>query len=246
MAHSAEDNPLARAISEAVAFTYDRVYVHRTDVLRQAAERGYPGWTWEDYQQKASGKLMDEIAEHYVRVTKITVAGAGALAGIGGLPAILPDALQFIAMTLRMTTGVAAAYGFDPDPDSRSGQTRGLVLQAYLNANLGASAYRTGGSVTLSTAAKLLRHATTRANWILDLLLLLGRVIGLRITRQGILRTIPFVASGTNAGFNWYFARQIARSAKEEFRQFREDLWRGKHRDDPDFDGLGGRQSPAA
>ncbi len=227
---------LQQGLADAIAFTYDRVHVRREDVLRRAAERGFPGLSWQQYREQASGKLMDAIADSYIRPTNLTVTAAGAASGLAGLPGLLPDALQFLALTLRMVTGIAAAYGFDPDPDARQGAARALVLQAYVNAHFGRSAKKATESLTLAAAARGLRHATNRAGWILDLMLFLARLIGLRITRQGLIRGIPVVASGVNAGFNWYHARKIARSAREEFREFREQIWRGAGRHDPEME----------
>ena len=94
-------------------------------------------------------------------------------------------------------------------------------------------------AVSLSAATKLFRNAVARSRWLPMLLLLIGRILGIRLTRQGIMKTIPVLSAGVNAGFNWHLARQIARGARTELKRFRDDLRLGKHRDDPDYDGLG-------
>lgn len=230
---------VAEALETAMSVTYDRVAVSRDSVLHSAA--GYHGFkTWDDYQREAGLRLMDEIADAQIRRCKLTVTGFGAVAGLGGLATLVPDTLQFVALTLRMVTGIAAAYGFDPDPYSLKGKVKVLVLQAYLNANLGQTPVKGIEAVTLAATTRLLRNAATRADFLVRLIILIGRVLGVRITRQGLLRSIPVLSSGANAAFNWFYARQIAQAARREFRQFREDLRHGKYAHDPAFEGLGG------
>lgn len=233
-----DQNPVSKAVSQAVGFVYDRVAVHRDTVLRDARALKREFKDWEEYQRTAPFTLMDELAERHIQRCKITVSSLGAAAGLAGFVAVVPDALQFLTLTLRMVTGVAAAYGFDPDPDAREGRNKVIILQAYLNASLGESAYKSAESVGLSSAAKLIRNAAERSTWLLKLIIAIARIIGIRLTEKGILRTIPVVSSGINAGANWYFARQISRAARKELKDFRDDLRLGKHRGDRDFEGL--------
>jgi hypothetical protein len=232
-------NPVSRAISEAVSFVYDRVAVTRESILQDAKARGREFVDWEDYVRTAPFTLMDELAERHIHRTKVTVSSLGAAAGLGGFAAVVPDAIQFVTLTLRMVTGIAAAYGFDPHPDALGGRTKLIILQAYLNAAMGESAYKSAESVGLSTATRLIRTAAERSGWLLKLIVAIGKIIGIRLTEKGILRTIPVVSSGINAGANWFFARQIARAARKELKQFRDDLRLGRHRGDRDFDGFG-------
>ena len=234
-----DQNPVARAVSSALNSIYDQIAIDREASLREARELHFEVDTWEAYQRDAPFSVMDEIADRHIQRCKLTVSGLGAAAGLGGFITVIPDALQFVTCTLRMVTGIAAAYGFDPDPDAQGGRTKLLVLQAYANANMGNSARKGTEAVALSAATKLFRSAVTNARWLDLLLKLIGRLIGIRLTRQGILRAIPVFSSGMNAGFNWYFARQIARGARAEFKQFRDELRLGKHKGDPDFEGLG-------
>jgi hypothetical protein len=232
-------NPAAKAITEAVSFAYDRVAVSTASVLAAAKERGHEFADWNGYQKGAPFTLMDELAERHIHRSKVAVSGLGAVAGLGGFLAVVPDAMQFIGLTLRMVTGIAASYGFDPHPDALGGKTKTIILQAYLNAALGESAYKSAESVGLSTAAKIVRTAAERSWWLHRIIIAIGKILGIRLSEKGILRTIPVVSSGVNAGANWFFARQIARAAKKELKRFRDDLRLGVHRDDRDFDGLG-------
>jgi EcsC family protein len=234
-----DQNAIAKAVSEVLSFTYDRVAVNKESILREAAERGKEFPDWDAYQRKAPFMLMDELADAHIQRCKVTVSGLSAAAGFGGLVAAIPDALQFVTLTLRMVTGIAAAYGFDPDADANHGKNKLIILQAYLNANLGQSAAKSAEAVGLSAVTKLVRDVATRSQWLTRLLILIGRIIGIRLSKQGILRSIPVVSSGINAGFSWYLVRDIAKSARAELKQFRDDLRLGKHHDDPDFSGLG-------
>ncbi len=230
---------IAEAVSSAVSAVYDRVYV-RADRMLEAANAYELGMRdWDDYQQRFPLKLMDDLADEQIKWAKVQVSSLGALAGLGGLAAAIPDTLQFVTLTLRMVTGIAAAYGFNPDPQYLEGRTKVLILQAYLNANLGNTPRKGVEAVTLSATTRLLRTAAARSDLLIRLIILIGRILGFRLTRKGLLASIPLAASGANAGFNWYYARQIARAAREEFRAFRDDLRRGKHAGEAEFDGLG-------
>ena len=232
------ESAVAQAIETGIGLIYDRVAVDKNSVLKAGSEFHTGFDTWEEYQRKAGIKLMDQIADEHIRNCKIAVSALGAAAGFGGFATIVPDTLQFITLTLRMVTGIAAAYGFDPDPYFMKGKTKVLVMQAYLNANLGQTTQKGIEAVTLSATTRLMRNAATRSDLLVRIIIVIARLVGLRITRQGILRSIPLLSSGTNAGFNWYYARQIAESAKAEFRQFRTELRQGKYRDDPAYEGF--------
>jgi hypothetical protein len=238
MAHL-EDNPISRAIASALDLTYDRVAMKRDGVLEAAQEFDLGFKDWDEYQRRAGAKLMNDTADRYISNCKLQVSSLGAAAGFGGYLAIIPDALQFVGFTLRMVTGIAAAYGFDPDPDYLSGKVKVLVLQAYLNGSAGNAQFRGAEKMTLSAVTKALARAATRSQFLLTIIVAIARLLGVRISKQWLLKSIPLVASGANAGFNWLLARQIGNSAKAEFRQFREDIRIGKYKDDPDYSGLG-------
>lgn len=235
------EGAVARAVSATVGAIYDQVAVSKDGVLRAAAARGTDTdfATWEDYQRLAPFYLMDDLAEAHVANCRMTVTTLGAAAGFGGLITAIPDALQFVTCTLRMVTGIAAAYGFDPDPDARSGRNKVVILQAYLNANLGQSAYKSGEAITLSAVTVMVKNAAARSRFLMNLLILIGRIIGIRLTRGTILRAIPVISSGINAGVNWKLSQSIAKEAKAEFKQFRDELRLGKYRNDANYDGLG-------
>lgn len=235
------EGAIARAVSAAVGKIYDQVAVHKEGVLRAAAERSSDTdfATWEEYQRLAPFYLMDDLAEAHVANCRMTVTALGAAAGFGGFLTAIPDAMQFVTCTLRMVTGIAAAYGFDPDPEAREGRNKIVILQAYLNANLGQSAYKTGEAITLSTVTVMVKTAAARSRFLINLLILIGRIIGIRLTRGTILRAIPVISSGINAGVNWNLSHSIAKLAKAEFKQFRDELRLGKYRTDPNYDGLG-------
>lgn len=230
---------IASAVETAAGVVYDRVAVRRSSVLRSGTEYHTGFESWEEYQSKAGLRLMDEIADRQIRNCQIAVASFGAAAGLGGLLTVAPDTLQFLALTLRMCTGIAAAYGFDPDPYANRGKTKILVMQAYLNANLGQAPQKGIEAMSLGATAGLLRSAVAHSQLLMKLIMLIGKILGLRLTRQGILRAIPLVSSGANAGFNWFCARQIAQSVKADFRQFRDEIRSGRYRDDPAYEAYG-------
>jgi hypothetical protein len=230
---------VTEAIAKSVTWTYDKIAV-RKDTVFENAVRHYelPFDEWRQYQKDASFRVMDEIANGYILQCKVQVIGLGALMGPGGFATIVPDAVQFLGFTLRMVTGIAAAYGFDPDPKFLEGRTKAVILQAYLNANIGKGAAEAGGKIGAGVAFKFFKNVAMRSNALAVLVVSIGKVLGIRITRQWLLRSIPFVASAANAGINWYLARAIGEEVRTEFRQFRKDLRAGKYGDDSDYDDL--------
>jgi uncharacterized protein (DUF697 family) len=230
---------IAKAVSDVVSFTYDRVAVKKEDVLKATKCYGIDADGWKAYQQKAPFKVMDEVADGYILWTKIKVSGLSVPLGAAGLPAAIPDAVQFLGFTIRMVTGIAAAYGFDPDPDYLQGKVKTIILQAYLNGNVGKGTVEGVEKLTAAAAVKFLKNVPMRSNFLMKLIVAIGKVFGIRVTRQLLLKAVPGVSGAINGGLSWYLVRQIAKQAKEEFRTFRKDLRDGKYRGDEDYVGLG-------
>jgi hypothetical protein len=229
---------VAAAVSSAINRLYDEVAVSKEEVLQAVQQYELGITTWEEYREKAPSDVMGEIADGYIQWTKIKVSGLGTVLGAGGAALLIPDTLQFVGFSLRMVTGIAAAYGFDPHPQCLEGRMKTITLQAYLNANLGKAAVTGVERVSISGVVKFLKTAAMRSHFLLRLIVLIGRLIGLRISRQLLLRAIPGVAAGINGMLSWYLARGIARNAKAEFRQFRRDIRHGKYKSDPDYAGI--------
>src|SRR5438874_2117407 len=91
------------AVSSAVSWVYDKVAVSKQTVL-ESANRHYELELkdWPGYQTQAPFRVMDEIADAYIRHCKVEVSGLGALMGLGGVATIAPDVVQFVSLTLRM------------------------------------------------------------------------------------------------------------------------------------------------
>jgi hypothetical protein len=239
MKEEGSSNPVVQALSSGLGLIYDQVAVKRDKTLEHAREYDLAFDTWEDYGRRAGAKVMDGIADRHIRNCQLAVASLGAAAGFGGFITLIPDALQFATLTMRMVSGIAAAYGFDPSPDFLEGRVKVLVLQAYANALVGDTGKSGIEKVSLSAATKLARTAAMRSNALIWVIMQIARLLGLRLTQEGLLKSIPVMASGANAGFNYVLAGQIGRRTRIEFRQFRDDLRKGKYAGDSDYDGLG-------
>lgn len=231
---------VSQAVANALSAAYDKVALDKNAILRSARQHYHlPLTTWQEYQHHASFDVMDEIADGYIKATKITVSGAGAVCGLGGLATAIPDVVQFMGFTLRMVTEIAAAYGFDPAPDCMEGRIKCVVLQAYLNANLGHSAIDGMEKLGVSAATKYLKNVAMRKDFLIRIIVAIGKALGLRVTRKMLLKVVPGIASVAGGGMNWFLAQKIAASAKAEFRAFREELRTGKYACDPDYNGMG-------
>ena len=235
-----KQSKISQAVANALSATYDKVALDKDTILRSARQHyHFPLTTWEEYQHHASFGMMDEIADGYIKATKIKVSGAGAVCGLGGFAAAIPDVIQFLGFTLRMVTEIAAAYGFDPAPDYMEGRVKCIVLQAYLNGNLGHSAIDGVEKIGVSAATKFLKDVAMRKNFLVKIIVFIGKALGLRITRKILLMAVPILGSMAGSGMNWYLAHKIADSAKKEFRVFREELRSGKYAHDSDYNGMG-------
>src|SRR5687767_12076177 len=157
------------ALEGAINYTYDHVAVDREHILKAAQSYNLEFRDWDNYQRAAGMKLMDDIADQQIMGCKVAVSTLGAAAGFGGFLTIVPDTLQFLTLTLRMVTAIAGAYGIDPDPSARHGKNKVLVLQAYLNANLGQAQSKGVQAVTLSSTSKLLKSAAMRSDLLIKI-----------------------------------------------------------------------------
>jgi hypothetical protein len=226
------------AVTGAISLTYDKVAVDHESILKGARHYELDLNTWEDYQRRAPSEVMEQLADSHIKRCKIVVSGLAVPLGAGGLPLLIPDLLQFIAATLRMVTGIAAAYGFDPAPEYLEGKVKSIILQAYLNGLVGKKAVTGVEKLTLGATTKFLRTVAMRSNFLIKVIVAIGKIFGVRITRQVLLKAVPGVSGAINGALSWVLVQQIAKQAKADFKQFREELRQGKYRDDPDYDGF--------
>jgi hypothetical protein len=234
-----DSNPLVRAITAALNYTYDQVAVSREDILKATKHYDLQFTSWDDYQRRAPFSMMEQIANGYIRWTKIKVSGLAFPLAMGNIALAVPDTLQYLGFTLRMVTGIAAAYGFDPHPDHLGGKVKSIVLQAYLNGNLGRGAIEGAGKLSLGAATKFLKTVPMRTNFLMRVIVAIGKALGIRITRKLLLTWVPIAGGVFNSAFSWGLANGIAMSARKDFSDFREEIRSGKYRNDPDYQGLG-------
>ena len=233
-------NKLNQEVTNGLSGTYDKVALDKNVILQSARQQyrlDVP--TWNDYQNNAPSKIMEEIADGYIMGCKLKVSGLGTAFGLGGLVTAVPDALQFLYFTLKMVTEIAAAYGFDPNPNYLEGKVKCIVLQSYLNGNIGHSAIDGAEKIGISAVTKFLKNVAMRKNILIKIIVAIGKVLGIRVTRSLLLKAVPVIACAAGGGLNWWLAQKIANNAKSEFGSFRQDLRAGKYKHDSDYDGLG-------
>ena len=156
---SDNQSTISQAITNALSSLYDKVALDKNVILQSAANTYHLDLlSWEDYQYHAPVIVMDEIANGYILATKIKVSGLGAVCGAGSIFTAIPDVIQFVTLTLRMVTEIAAAYGFDPAPDCMEGRIKCVVLQAYLNGILGQSVIEGVEKIGVNMATKFLKN----------------------------------------------------------------------------------------
>jgi hypothetical protein len=163
------------------------------------------------YPDATNRELAEVVKKRHVMLAQSEGAAAGVPASfaplVGAAAVMLPDLGALAWIQSRMVVHIAAVYGHDTN--NRETAAELLVLQGIYNTTEAAR-------VALTEAAK--RVANRAVNLYLKgstLLLLrqLFRYVGIRFTRVGVLKVVPFVAIPVNAGVNGLSTGSLAKRA---------------------------------
>jgi hypothetical protein len=218
--------------------TYDTVAVPKERIISAANHYDLQYDSWHSFCRDAPITVMEQMANGFIADCSLKVAGLGTALGAGGIISILPDTVQFLGFTLRMVTAIAAAYGFDPAPDNLEGRVKIIVLQAYLNGNLGHSSIEGVERLGISAVTKYLKTVPMRTNFLMKLIVGIGKIFGIRVTRNMLLKGVPMLAAGISGALNYKLAQDIGERANAEFKTFRREIREGKYSNDPDYTNL--------
>ena len=173
---------------------------------RQYAER-----VRRDHPEATPQQLARMIKSRHALLARMEGAAAGVPAsvapGAGTALALLPDVAALAWLQSRMVVHIAAVYGHDTTDQDMAAEL--LVLQGFYTTTDAAR-------VALTEASK--RVATRLVNTYIKgstliLLKQLFRYVGIKFTRTGLLKAIPFVAIPLGAVVNETATRSLARRA---------------------------------
>lgn len=158
-----------------------------------------------------SQQLAQMIKSRHALLARTEGAAAGVPASVapvaGAAAVVLPDLGALAWIQSRMVVHIAAVYGHDTSDREMAAEL--LVLQGIYNTTDAARMALTeaGKRVTQRLVNQYIKGST------LVLLKQLFRYVGIKFTRTGVVKVIPFVAIPLGAGVNELSTRSLANRA---------------------------------
>jgi hypothetical protein len=139
-----------------------------------------------------------------------------------------------------MVSGIAGAYGFakskgdkDTSEEGVPARVKTLAIEAYYKGLLKKEAtsnlFVKGGE---RAAINFVKKAAMRTNVIMKFIVKIGQILGIRVTRNMLLKSIPFIASGANGVLNWHYANTQGSVSRSKIKELREGIRRGDYSPD--------------
>jgi hypothetical protein len=173
--------------------------------------REYASQVRREHPAATSQQLAKLVKSRHALLARMEGAAAGVPTSVAPGPgtalAVLPDLGALAWLQSRMVVHIAAVYGHDTTDQEMAAEL--LVLQGFYNTTDAAR-------VALTEASK--RVATRLVNTYIKggtlvLLRQLFRYVGIKFTRTGLLKAIPYVAIPLGAAINEAATRSLARRA---------------------------------
>jgi hypothetical protein len=174
--------------------------------------RDYAEGVRKRYPDATNRELAEVVKKRHVLLARSQGAAAGVPASfaplVGAAAAMLPDVAALAWIQSRMVVHIAAVYGHDTT-DRQTAAAELLVLQGIYSTTEAARVALTAATKRAATLAvrRYLQGAT------LVLLRQLFRYVGIKFTRVGVLKAVPFVAIPLSAGVNGLSTASLARRA---------------------------------
>jgi hypothetical protein len=173
--------------------------------------REYANQVRREYPDATPKELAEMVKTRHALLARMEGAAAGVPGSFfpvgGAVATLLPDVGALAWIQSRMVVHIAAVYGHDTNHRETAAEL--LVLQGIYNTTEAARVALTEASKRVATRLvnMYVRGAT------LVLLRQLFRYVGIRFTRVGLLKAVPFVAIPVNAGVNEAATRSLGRKA---------------------------------
>jgi hypothetical protein len=156
-------------------------------------------------------ELADLVKARHALLARMEGAAAGVPGSfapiVGAAASIVPDITALAWIQSRMVVHIAAVYGHDTTSTDTAAEL--LVLQGFYNSTEAArvALAEAGKRVAARLVNQYIKGAT------LQLLKQLFRYVGIKFTRAGLIRAVPFVAIPLSAGVNEAATRSLANRA---------------------------------
>lgn len=173
--------------------------------------RDYAEGVRKRYPDATNRELAEVVKKRHVLLARSEGAAAGVPASfaplVGAAAAILPDVGALAWIQSRMVVHIAAVYGHDTNDREMAAEL--LVLQGIYTTTEAARVALTEATKRVATRAVTLHLK----GGTLLLLKQLFRYVGIKFTRAGVLKVVPFVAIPVNAAVNGLSTGSLARRA---------------------------------
>lgn len=173
--------------------------------------RDYSDRVRREHPGATNGELAEMVRTRHAMLARMEGASAGVPASVwpvvGAAAVLLPDVGSLAWIQSRMVVHIAAVYGHDTTDRETAAEL--LVLQGIYNTTEAANRALTEASKRVATRVvnKYIKGAT------LVLLKQLFRYVGIKFTRTGLLKAVPFVAVPLGAGVNEVSTRSLGKRA---------------------------------
>lgn len=164
-----------------------------------------------EHPQATDGELAEMIRKRHAMLARMEGAAAGIPGSfapvVGAAATLLPDITALAWIQSRMVVHIAAVYGHDTSDKETAAEL--LVLLGF---------YSSTEAARVAVAEASRRVATRLVNIYvrgatLQLLKQLFRFVGIKFSRAGLLRAVPFVAIPISAGVNEVATRSLGKRA---------------------------------
>jgi hypothetical protein len=173
--------------------------------------RKYAGRVRREHPEATSRQLAQMVRSRHALLARMEGASAGipptVAPGPGTVAVILPDVAALAWLQSRMVVQIAAVYGHDTTDEEMAAEL--LVLQRFYNTTAAARV-----AVTEASKRVAQRVITTYIKGSTLLLLKqLFRYVGIKFTRVGLLKAVPYIAIPLGAVINESATRSLANRA---------------------------------
>lgn len=164
-----------------------------------------------EHPQATNRELAEMVRKRHAMLARMEGAAAGipgSLAPLAGAAAtMLPDITALAWIQSRMVVHIAAVYGHDTSDQETAAEL--LVLLGFYSSTEAARVAVVEGSKRVAT--RLVNTYVKGAT--LQLLKQMFRYVGIKFTRTGLLRAVPFVSIPISAGVNEVATRSLGKRA---------------------------------
>ncbi|MEA2193374.1 MAG: hypothetical protein QOI73_3495 [Solirubrobacteraceae bacterium] len=164
-----------------------------------------------EHPQATNRELADVVKNRHALLARMEGATAGVPPTfapiIGAAVTILPDLTALAWIQSRMVIYIAAVYGHDTTKRDTAAEL--LVLQGIYNTTDAARLALVEGGKRVAT--RVVKKYITGAT--LQLLKQLGRYVGIKFTRVGLLRAVPLISIPISAAVNEASTRSLGNRA---------------------------------